>query len=364
MNLTIETVVKGLKQDNKIPLIISGPCSAENEDQLIETCKALAKTGKIHVLRAGIWKPRTKPGSFEGVGSVGLKWLQKAKEITGLKTTVEVANTAHVYEALKHEVDMLWIGSRTSGNPFSVQEIADSLRGVDTTVLVKNPVNPDVALWEGAIERIYKAGITKIGGIHRGFSKYRESKYRNVPQWQIPIELKRRIPELFMICDPSHICGNRELLSEIAQQALDLNFKGLMIESHINPSMALSDAKQQLTPENLEVMLNNLIVRKEKSSCKKVIDELEQLRDTINVIDEELLDLLSQRMKISDQIGKHKKRNKITILQSSRWEEILNKGIETGNQKELNKEFIVKYLTLVHQESINRQNKIINPIRS
>ncbi|MCB9335023.1 MAG: bifunctional 3-deoxy-7-phosphoheptulonate synthase/chorismate mutase type II [Flavobacteriales bacterium] len=342
------------------PILISGPCSAETEEQLITTCQQLADTKKVDVLRAGIWKPRTKPGSFEGVGSEGLKWLAEAKKETGLKTAVEVANVKHVYSALKHNVDVLWLGARTTVNPFAVQEIADALQGVDTIVLLKNPVNPDIALWEGGIERILKAGVTKVGAIHRGFSKYGASTFRNPPQWQIPIELKQRFPELTLICDPSHICGKRDNLYEIAQEAIDLNFDGIMLESHINPDKAWSDASQQITPDELKKLIERIEIREAKIPESKKDVELDILRQKINILDSELIDILSKRMEITDDIGLYKKKNRIKILQSNRWEEIMNKSIQDGTARGLSKEFIVKFLSTIHLESINRQNNIMN----
>ena len=358
--------MKNIKSINKKlstkkgPIIISGPCSAESEEQLVNTCKQLADTGKVDVLRAGIWKPRTKPGSFEGVGAEGLQWMATAKKETGLKTAVEVANVKHVYSALRHNVDILWLGARTTVNPFSVQEIADALEGVDITVLLKNPINPDLALWEGGIERILKAGVKKVGAIHRGFSKYGDSHYRNPPLWRIPIEMKHRYPELTMICDPSHICGRRDTLLEISQEALDLNFDGLMIESHITPDLALSDAKQQVTPEKLVEIIDKLVIRKSKLPSKGENTELDRLRQAINVLDSELIDILSKRMETSDKIGEYKKENNIKILQTNRWDEILNASIKQGKAKGLDEKFIIKVLTNIHIESITRQNDIMN----
>jgi len=356
---TIKSINKELSNSNS-PIIISGPCSAETEEQLITTCKQLAATKKVDVLRAGIWKPRTKPGSFEGVGAEGLKWLAEAKKETGLKTAVEVANVKHVYSALKHNVDILWLGARTTVNPFAVQEIADALAGVDVTVLLKNPINPDLALWEGGIERMLKTGVDKVGVIHRGFSKYGVSNFRNAPQWQIPIELKHRFPELTMICDPSHICGKRETLQEVAQKALDLNFDGLMIESHMNPEVALSDASQQVTPADLVKLLNKLVLRTNKLPAKGANTELDLLRQSINVLDSELIDVLSKRMETSDKIGSYKKANGVKILQTNRWDEILTTSTNEAQEKGLTKEFIERVLTNIHIESINRQNDIMN----
>jgi len=340
------------------PIIISGPCSAESEEQMMETCTQLAATGKVDVLRAGIWKPRTRPGSFEGIGSEGLQWLTKAKEATGLKTAVEVANVKHVYEALKNGVDILWIGARTTVNPFSVQEIADALKGVDIPVMIKNPINADIELWIGAIERIHGAGINRIGAIHRGFAKHGEKKFRNAPQWQIPIELKRRIPDIPLICDPSHICGNRENLFSISQEAMDLNYDGLMIESHRDPNNAWSDAKQQVVPERVAEMIENLEVRTEKAENGESL--LEGYRGQIDQYDDEILALFAQRMKVADNIGLYKKEHGVTILQGKRWDEILNHAIDKGEKAGLSAEFVERYLKAVHQESINHQNEVMN----
>lgn len=358
-HLTIEPIQSwfaGLER----PVIISGPCSAESEEQVLTTCIQLAETGKVDILRAGIWKPRTRPNNFEGVGSVGLKWLQKAKELTGLKTAVEVANIKHVYEALKYGVDILWIGARTTVNPFSVQEIADALHGVDATVLVKNPINSDLELWVGAIERIHRAGIHKIGAIHRGFSKYGEPKFRNAPQWQIPVELKRRIPEIALICDPSHICGNRQMLFEVSQEAMDLNYEGLMIEAHCNPKAALSDAKQQVTPQRLAEIVDSLVLRKYKPEENGSPSPLEFFRKEIDQFDDEILLLLSKRMQVAENIGRYKKEKNITILQTDRWNSIIQDAMEKGQKFGLSEEFIARYLKAVHQESINHQNEIMN----
>lgn len=344
----------------KRPLIISGPCSAETEEQVLETARQLAATKQVDMLRAGIWKPRTKPGMFEGVGSVGLSWLQKAKQMTGLPITVEVATARHVEEALQHDVDVLWIGARTTVNPFSVQELADALRGTDIPVLVKNPINPDLELWSGALERLQKAGVKDIGMIHRGFSSYGNTDYRNAPMWHLPIEMKRRFPGMLLICDPSHICGNRHMLQETAQISIDLDFGGLMIESHINPDQAWSDAKQQVTPQHLGEMISNLVWRTENTSEPAFLNALNQLREQINQVDDELLALIGQRMKLADKIGLYKKENNITILQTSRWNDILERAFNKGQQLGLSKEFITRYFDAVHLESINHQNKIMN----
>jgi chorismate mutase len=349
-----------LEKLNKKPLIISGPCSAETETQVLETAQRLAKTGKVDMLRAGIWKPRTRPGSFEGIGTKGLPWLQQAKKLTGLPTTVEVATGKQVEDALHFEVDMLWIGARTTVNPFSVQEVADALRGSDVPVLIKNPINPDLELWTGAVERVAKAGIKKIGLIHRGFSAYGNTEYRNAPMWHLAIEMKRRNPELIMINDPSHICGRRDILMDVAQKAIDLDYDGLMIESHIDPDNAWSDAKQQVTPERLAEMLDAIVWRKEDVNSEAFHAALEQLRQQINHLDDEMMQILSQRMKLAEKIGLYKKENNITILQTSRWNEILERAFKRGEKIGLSKEFITKYFDAVHMESINHQNKIMN----
>jgi chorismate mutase len=344
----------------KKSLIISGPCSAETEEQVLETAQQLAATGKVDILRAGIWKPRTRPGSFEGVGAKGLPWLLQAKKITGLPTAVEVATPKQVEDALTFDVDVLWLGARTTVNPFSVQDIADALRGVDVPVLIKNPINPDLELWTGAVERIAKAGIKKIGLIHRGFSSYGNTDYRNAPMWHLAIEMKRRNPDMLLINDPSHICGQRSNIQEVSQKAIDLDFDGLMIESHIDPDNAWSDAKQQVTPNSLSDILSELVWRSESISETEFISALEELREKINHIDDELMDLMGQRMKIADKIGQYKKDNNVTILQTNRWNNILERAFLKGEKKGLSKEFITKYFDAVHMESINHQNKIMN----
>ncbi len=345
---------------SKRPLIISGPCSAETEEQVLETATRLAATGKVDMLRAGIWKPRTRPGSFEGVGTKGLPWMQKAKEITGLPVTVEVATGKQVEDALHFGVDVLWIGARTTVNPFSVQDVADALRGADIPVLIKNPINPDLELWIGAVERVAKAGIKNIGLIHRGFSSYGNTEYRNAPMWHLAIEMKRRNPHMMLINDPSHICGNRHMLQDVAQKAIDLDYDGLIIESHIDPDKAWSDAKQQITPERLGELIGNIHWRKEDISSEEYHAALEALRQQINHLDDELMQILSQRIKIAEKIGQYKKENNITILQTNRWNEILERAFAKGEKLGLSKEFITKYFDAVHMESINHQNKIFN----
>lgn len=349
----------GLFSDLSRPIVIAGPCSAESEQQVFETAKALKASG-VEVLRAGIWKPRTRPNCFEGVGAEGLVWMRRVQRELGMKISTEVANVKHVYEALKAGVDMLWVGARTSANPFAMQEIADALKGTDIPVLVKNPVNPDVELWIGALERLNMAGLKKIGVIHRGFSTYGKSKYRNVPQWQLPIEIKRRFPDLLMICDPSHISGKREYIHEVSQQAMDLGFDGLIVESHICPEIALSDAAQQVTPMNLSEILGKLIIREVDSENVDYKENIDELRAKIDVIDNDLLDLLASRMKVSDEIGKYKKQNNITILQPGRWDSILGKVFEKGTAKGLDNEFLEKVFKAIHQASIDRQTAIMN----
>jgi chorismate mutase len=344
----------------KRPLIISGPCSAETEEQMIKTASEIARTGKVDILRAGIWKPRTRPGSFEGIGTKGLPWLQQVRKYTELPVAVEVATARQVQDSLTFDVDMLWIGARTTVNPFSVQEITDALRGVDVPVFIKNPINPDLELWTGAVERIAKAGIKTIGMIHRGFSSYGNTEYRNAPMWHLAIEMKRRHPELPIVCDPSHICGKRDNLQAVSQYAIDLDYDGLMIESHTNPDEAWSDAKQQLTPDALLEMLNGIHWRREAGNEAELINALSVFRDQINQIDDELLLLLGRRMKIAEQIGRYKKDNDITILQTNRWTEILERAVEKGDQLSLTREFITAYLEAIHLESINRQNKVMN----
>ena len=341
--------------ENKRPLVIAGPCSAETEDQVLETAKELAAQG-IKIFRAGIWKPRTKPGGFEGVGSIGLPWLKRVKEETGMYVSTEVANQYHVFEALKYGVDILWIGARTAANPFSMQEIADALKGVDIPILIKNPVNPDLELWIGAVERIYNAGIRKIGVIHRGFSAYDKRIYRNLPQWHIPIELRRRFPNIPIICDPSHIGGKRDLIAPLSQQAMDLGFDGLIIESHCNPDCAWSDASQQVTPDVLAYFLDMLIIRETSQST----ENLNELRRQIDELDNQLLDLLAKRMRISREIGLYKKEHDMPILQATRYDEILNKRVEQACNMDMDGEFMKTILAAIHEESIRQQMVIIN----
>jgi chorismate mutase len=342
-----------------LPFIIAGPCSAESESQVLETARELAGIPQVTVFRSGIWKPRTRPGAFEGVGSIGLKWLQQVKRETGLMLTVEVANPRHVEEALDHGIDILWIGARTVANPFSIQEIGEAIAGRDIPVMVKNPLNPDLKTWIGAIERLNAMGITKLMAVHRGFSFFNRTPYRNAPMWEIPIELKRLCPGLPVLVDPSHICGNTETILPTAQKALDLEMNGLMIESHINPSRALTDKNQQLTPQQLATLVSQLIVRRE-SGPVEFLNKLEELRSEIDKLDEEMIEILARRMTIVDEIGKYKKENRITILQIKRWNQIIRERLETGEKLGLTTEFILKLLDDIHDESIRRQIEVMN----
>ncbi|WP_298488773.1 bifunctional 3-deoxy-7-phosphoheptulonate synthase/chorismate mutase type II [uncultured Maribacter sp.] len=341
------------------PLVIAGPCSAETEEQVLKIAHELKDTD-VSYYRAGIWKPRTRPGNFEGVGILGLKWLQKVKEETGMKTCTEVANRAHVELALEHDIDLLWIGARTSVSPFIMQEIADALAGTDKIVLVKNPINPDLSLWLGGIERLHTAGIKNLGAIHRGFSTYEKTKYRNIPEWQLAIEFKNKFPDLPLINDPSHITGNREMIFDVSQTALDLNFDGLMIETHFDPDNAWSDAAQQVTPTKLVQIMKDLKIRKESDPEAEYNKELTNLRAQIDVIDNQLIESLGKRMKISDSIGKLKKEKNVAVLQSNRWNQILGAMILEGESKGLSEEFVLRMFKAIHQESINHQEKIVN----
>lgn len=337
------------------PLLIAGPCSAETREQLIETCLQIARYKRAQLLRAGVWKPRTRPNSFEGMGAEALSWLQEAKQVTGLPVCIEVASAQHVELALKHGVDVLWIGARTTVNPFSVQDIADALRGVDVPVMVKNPVNPDLELWIGAMERLYAAGIRKMAAIHRGFSVYKTSRYRNNPQWEIPIELRRRFPQLEIICDPSHIAGKREYLYEIAQQAFDLNFDGLMMEVHRCPDQAWSDAQQQLTPQQWVDMLDSLVQRQVFTANPLVEQQLAEMRGQIDQLDNEIFNLLAERMRVARQIGGFKKNHNIAILQMERWMEIFRSRTAKADSLNIATAFVEELLAAVHKESIRQQ---------
>ncbi len=341
------------------PLVIAGPCSAETEEQVLKIANELKDTD-VNYYRAGIWKPRTRPGMFEGVGAIGLKWLQKVKKETGLKTATEVANRAHVELALEHDVDLLWIGARSTVSPFIVQEIADALEGTDKIVLIKNPVNPDLSLWLGAVERLHTANIKNLGVIHRGFSSYEKTKYRNIPEWQLAIDLQTKFPDLPIINDPSHITGKRDMIFDVSQTALDLNFDGLMIETHFDPDNAWSDAAQQVTPKRLVQIMKDLRIRKESDPETEYNKNLSNLRAQIDILDHQLIETLGKRMKISDGIGALKKQKNVAVLQSSRWNEILGAMILEGETKGLSEEFVLRMFKAIHQESINHQEKIIN----
>ena len=330
------------------PLVIAGPCSAETEEQVLGIARSLKDTD-VNYYRAGIWKPRTRPGNFEGVGALGLKWLQKVKAETGMKTATEVANRAHVELALEHDIDLLWIGARSTVSPFIMQELADALKGTDKIVLVKNPVNPDLALWLGGIERLHTAGIKRLGAIHRGFSTYEKTKYRNIPEWQMAIDFKNKFPDLPLINDPSHITGNRDMI-----------FDGLMIETHHDPDNAWSDAAQQVTPDKLVQIMRDLKIRKESDPEAEYNSQLSNLRAQIDVIDSQLIDTLGKRMKVSDGIGELKKQKNVAVLQSNRWNQILGAMILEGESKGLSEEFILRMFKAIHQESINHQEKIVN----
>ncbi|MBR4845298.1 MAG: bifunctional 3-deoxy-7-phosphoheptulonate synthase/chorismate mutase type II [Bacteroidaceae bacterium] len=337
------------------PLIIAGPCSAETEEQVMCTAHDLAAKGN-KIFRAGIWKPRTKPGGFEGIGEEGLEWLCRVKKETGMYVATEVATSKHVEAALNAGIDLLWVGARTSANPFAVQELADSLKGVDIPVLVKNPVNPDLELWIGAMERLNQAGITRLGAIHRGFSSYDKKIYRNLPQWHIPIELRRRIPTLPILCDPSHIGGKRELIAPLCQQAMDLGFDGLIVESHCNPDSAWSDASQQVTPAVLDYILNLLVIRKEKQTT----ENLHELRSQIDECDNNLIEILSKRMRVAREIGTYKKEHNMPILQTVRYNEILDKRGAQGALCGMDSDFIKKVFEAIHEESVRQQVEIMN----
>lgn len=353
----LKPLVDGLDVSDK-PLVMAGPCSAETEEQTLSTARQLAMGG-IKIFRAGIWKPRTKPGGFEGIGKEGLEWLKKVKEETGMLVATEVAMRAHVLDALEAGVDILWIGARTSANPFAVQEIADTLKeagATDVTVLVKNPVNPDLELWIGALERIYNAGIRRLGAIHRGFSFYGKSIYRNPPQWHIPIELHRRIPNLPIVIDPSHMGGKRELIASLSQQALDMKFSGLMIESHCSPDEAWSDKNQQVTPEILKVILRSLVLR----NANQDTESLQNLREQIDRIDTELLEMYKRRMDISRQIGKYKKEHSMPVVQESRYDDLIRSRVAAAVQMGMSADFMKTVLQAIHEESVRQQIEVLN----
>jgi len=351
--------------DNKLenknwPILIAGPCSAESEEQVMATAKELATIGKVSSFRAGIWKPRTRPGAFEGVGKIGLPWLQQVKKETGMSLSTEVASVEHVEACLKHDIDVLWIGARSTVNPFVVQAIADAVKGTDITILIKNPVNPDLPLWVGAFERFNKAGITKLGAIHRGFSPFKKTVFRNSPEWSIALELKRLCPNLPIICDPSHITGKRDLISFMSQKALDLDMDGLMIETHINPDKAWSDSEQQVTPRHLNDIILNLILRQPTLSDENLQTQLDKFRAEIDQLDEDIVQKLSARMEVARKIGLYKKNNHIKIFQKSRWENVLEGRVALGKAMGLSEDFMRTYLMQIHQESIKNQTEIMS----
>ena len=341
--------------DNKRPIIIAGPCSAETEEQVMSTATDLAKAG-IKIFRAGIWKPRTKPGGFEGIGEEGLVWLERVQKETGMLVATEVATRQHVEAALKHGVDVLWIGARTSANPFAMQEIADTLKGVDVPVLVKNPVNPDLELWIGAMQRLHNAGITRIGAIHRGFSAYGKHLYRNMPQWHIPIEFRRRLPNMTIFCDPSHIGGKRELVAPLSQQAMDLGFDGLIIESHCDPDCAWSDKSQQVNPEVLNFILNTLVVR----DTTQTTESLTLLRQQIDQIDGEIIEALAKRMRVSREIGQYKKEHSMPVLQTGRYDDVLNTRARNAEEMGMSGDFMKTVYQAIHEESVRQQIEVLN----
>ncbi|MBE6174495.1 MAG: 3-deoxy-7-phosphoheptulonate synthase [Rikenellaceae bacterium] len=343
----------------KKPFIIAGPCSAETEEQTIATCEALAATGRVDMLRAGVWKPRTKPGSFEGNGIKALPWLAEAKRRTGLPVSTEVANAKHVDEASAFDVDMFWIGARTTSSPFSMQELAEALRGTDRWVYVKNPLNSDIELWVGAVERLAACGVKNIGLIHRGFSGYGAGALRNAPMWHLALEIRRRLPDLPMLCDPSHICGNRAYIADISQQAADLDFDGLIVESHLSPEAAWSDASQQLTPADLKAMLEGIVWRENGSQSVAYQNALDELRGRIDRLDSEIYKLLAERMNAAEQIGRIKRDNNVMILQSARWNDIVENVLSLSSKLGLSEEFLHTLLDAIHIESINRQNRVM-----
>jgi chorismate mutase len=359
MELEINPIKHWLPQINN-PLIIAGPCSLETEEQTMETARMLAKDHRVFVYRGGVWKPRTRPGSFEGIGSIGLKWLQMVREETGMPVGTEIANAQHAEEAIKAGLDVLWIGARSTASPFVVQEIADVVQGTDAVVMVKNPVNPDVQLWVGAFERLSRAGIKNLVAIHRGFTPFRETEYRNYPNWKTVIELRRIMPNLPIICDPSHIGGKREYLFDISQKAFDMGLDGLMIESHRDPSCALSDKEQQLTPADLAKLLDRLIIRNATTDNKLFENQLELLRNRIDALDRELLETLSSRMEIARQIGQYKKDNNVTALQIGRFAELMEKRVKLGESLNLNGHLVQQLFQYIHEDSVRMQTEIMD----
>lgn len=358
INLNIQEFIHRKTPKDKT-FVVAGPCSVESEEQIKRTAMELAECD-VQVLRGGIWKPRTRPGSFQGVETQGLTWLRNAGLAANLPITCEVATPEHVEECLEHYIDILWIGARTTVNPFAVQAIADALKGVDIPVMIKNPINPDIELWIGAFERLNKAGIKKLVAIHRGFSSYRKSEFRNTPNWRIPIELKRRVKNLPIICDPSHICGNVELLQPVAQEAMDLLFDGLMIEVHENPIVALSDAKQQITPKQLGDLLDTLKIKTPEVSNKETINKIKELRKEIDDVDSNIIQLLAKRMGISNQIGEYKRSSNVSSFQPGRWEEIIESRVKDGVNKNLGEEFVLRVYQMIHEESIRQQEESLS----
>ncbi len=340
------------------PLMIAGPCSAETEEQIMATAREMVDK-RVQVFRAGVWKPRTRPGNFEGIGEPALPWLKRVKEETGMKIAIEIANATHAELALQYDIDILWIGARTSVNPFAVQEIADAIRGSGKVILIKNPINPDLSLWIGAVERFHKVGMTDIGVIHRGFSSFRPGQYRNEPNWQIALDFKNRYPNIPMILDPSHICGRRDCIYDMAQTGLDLQYQGFMIETHINPDEAWSDAKQQVTPKRLLEIIDQLCLRKKQFVDPKLLDQLDFYRGQINQLDDELLELLAERMKVAQEIGRIKRDKSVAVLQTDRWQEIMQKAVQKGQNLGLSEKFINSLFKAIHQESIDKQEQII-----
>ncbi|WP_020531325.1 chorismate mutase [Flexithrix dorotheae] len=353
--------IESWKVVKDVPFAIAGPCSAESEEQLFTTCKGIKDLDLgISMLRAGIWKPRTRPNTFEGVGEIGLKWMKDVKTELGMPAAVEVANANHVELALKYGMDVLWVGARSTVNPFTVQEIADALKGVDIPVIIKNPINPDLALWKGGIERIYNAGIRQIAALHRGFSSFEKTKYRNVPMWQIAIALKSELPNIPLICDPSHIGGTRDLILPVSQKAIDLDYDGLMIETHCDPDNALSDAKQQVTPQRLAEILNAINIRKETSDNEEFNSILDTMRRQIDNVDREILENMAARKTLVNKLGEYKKENNVTVFQPDRWLEVFKTRAEWGKQLNVNEEFVGKLFQLIHDESIRIQTKKVN----
>jgi len=360
INFKLKSITEWSLNISELPLVISGPCSAESEEQLLSTALAISKFDRVKVLRAGVWKPRTRPGSFEGAGEIALQWLKTAKQLTGLLTTVEITTPEDIEKCLENDVDILWIGARSTSNPVYIRKLADTLKGVDIPLLIKNPIYPDIDLWVGTIERFHQAGINRLAAVHRGFSPFEKTSLRNIPKWEIPIELKRRIPSISLICDPSHIAGQTEFIHEIAQKALFLGMDGLMIETHINPEVALSDAKQQLTPEQLGELLSKLHFSVSENGKIEVNDELEWLREQLNSIDQQMVELLAQRMSIVEEIAKVKIKQNLSVFQLRRWQKVIEMNTKLGKKLGLDKDFLIKLISLIHYESVKKQTNFMN----